>query len=92
MTELRQESLRLLDEFAVGADVEPLVRTTAALKLRVSMMTQATAAALRSRGLAAEAGGLGYIKSQPTADDKILRGFGASSFAKAAKPLTPPAA
>ena len=70
-----------LDEFAMGADVEPLVRTTAALKLRVSMITQATAAALRSRGLAAEAGGLGYIKSQPTADDKILRGFGALSFA-----------
>jgi hypothetical protein len=78
---LRQESLRLLDEFAMGADVEPLVRTTAALKLRVSMITQATAAALRSRGLAAEAGGLGYIRSQPTADDKILRGFGALSFA-----------
>ena len=72
VTELRRESLRLLDEFAVGADVEPLVRTTAALKLRVSMITQATAAALRSRGLAAEAGGLGYIKSQPTADHKIL--------------------
>ena len=81
VTRLRQESLRLLDEFAVGADVEPLVRTTAALKLRVSMITQATAATLRSRGLAAEAGGLGYIKSQPTADDKILRGFGALSFA-----------
>jgi hypothetical protein len=36
------------------------------------MITQATAAALRNRGLAAEAGGLGYIKSQPTADAKIL--------------------
>jgi hypothetical protein len=72
VTTLRRESLRLLDEFAVGADVEPLVRTTAALKLRVSMITQATAATLRSRGLAAEAGGLGYIKSQPTADHKIL--------------------
>jgi hypothetical protein len=52
--------------------VEPLVRTTAALKLRVSMITQATAAHLRSRGLAAAAGGLGYIKSQPTADHRIL--------------------
>jgi hypothetical protein len=45
------------------------------------MMSQTTATALRSRGLAAEAGGLGYIKSQPTADEKILRSFGALSFA-----------
>jgi hypothetical protein len=77
VVKLRQEALCLLDAYAMGADVEPLVRTSAVLKLRVSMITQATAAALRSRGLAAEAGGLGYIKSQPTADDKILRGFGA---------------
>ncbi len=69
---LRQQSLRLLDEFTIGGDVGPLVQTTAALKLRVSMLAQATAAALRSRGLAAAAGGLGYIKSQPTADEKIL--------------------
>ena len=66
--------------FAMGADVGPLTRTTAALKLRVSMMSQTTAAALRSRGLAAEAGGLGYIKSQPTADEKILRDFGVVSL------------
>ena len=65
---LRQQSLQLLDDIRMGADVGPLTRTTAALKLRVSMMAQTTAAALRSRGLAAEAGGLGYIKSQPTAD------------------------
>ena len=78
---LRQQSLQLLDDFRVGADVAPLTRMTAALKLRVSMMAQTTAATLRSRGLAAQAGGLGYIKSQPTADDKILRGFGALSFA-----------
>ena len=78
---LRQRSLRLLDEFTMGTDAGPLVRTTAALKLRVSMMAQATAAALRSRGLAAEAGGLGYIKSQPTADEKILRSFDVASLA-----------
>ncbi|MGH8238410.1 MAG: hypothetical protein ACREXP_15510, partial [Steroidobacteraceae bacterium] len=78
---LRQQSPRLLDDFAVGTDVGPLVRTTAALKLRVSMMAQTAAAALRSRGLAAEAGGLGYIKSQPTADAKILRDLGVLSFA-----------
>jgi hypothetical protein len=71
VSRLRQQSLRLLDDFAVGADVGPLLRTTAALKLRVSMMAQTTATVLRSRGLAAQAGGLGYIKSQPTADRKI---------------------
>jgi hypothetical protein len=73
---LRQQSLHLLDDFRMSEDVGPLTRVTAALKLRVSMMAQTTAAALRSRGLAAEAGGLGYIKSQPTADEKILRSFG----------------
>ncbi|HEY7643223.1 MAG TPA: hypothetical protein VH814_26070 [Steroidobacteraceae bacterium] len=79
---LRHESLRLLDDFSTGADIGPLTRTTAALKLRVSMMSQTTAAALRSRGLAAEACGLGYIKSQPTADEKILRGFGVPVLAR----------
>lgn len=71
VSRLRQQSLRLLDDYSMGDDVGPLTRTTVALKLRVSMMSQTTAAALRSRGLAAEAGGLGYIKSQPTADHKI---------------------
>ena len=78
---LRRQSLQLLDEYSMGADVGPLTRTTAALKLRVSMLSQTTAAALRSRGLVEEAGGLGYIKSQPTADARILRGFGVASFA-----------
>jgi hypothetical protein len=78
---LRRHSLQLLDDFRAGADVAPLTRMTAALKLRVSMLAQTTAAVLRSRGLAAQAGGLGYIKSQPTADLKILRGFGVLSFA-----------
>jgi hypothetical protein len=45
------------------------------------MMAQTAAAALRSQGLAAEAGGLGYIRSQPTADAKILRDLGVLSFA-----------
>ena len=78
---LRRQSLQLLDEYSIGTEAWPLTRTTAALKLRVSMMSQTTAAALRSRGLAEEAGGLGYIRSQPTADEKILRGFGVLSFA-----------
>jgi hypothetical protein len=78
---LRRQSLRLLDAYSTGVDLTPLTRTTAALKLRVSMLSQTTAAALRARGLSEEAGGLGYIKSQPTADEKILRGFGVASFA-----------
>jgi hypothetical protein len=78
---LRRQSLQLLDEYSTGVDVGPLTRTTAALKLRVSMMAQTTAAALRSRGRIEEAGGLGYIKSQPTADANILRSFGVASFA-----------
>jgi hypothetical protein len=69
---LRQQSLQLLDDFRTGTEVAPLTRLTATLKLRVSMMSQTTAAALRSRGLAGQAGGLGYIKSQPTADWKIV--------------------
>jgi hypothetical protein len=77
---LRRQSLQLLDEYSSGVDVGPLTRTTAALKLRVSIMSQTTAAALRSRGLIDEAGGLGYIKLQPTADERILRGFGVASF------------
>jgi hypothetical protein len=76
LARLRQQSLQLLDDFRTGTDVAPLRRMTATLKLRVSMLSQATAAALRSRGLAGQAGGLGYIKSQPTADRKILTGFG----------------
>ena len=78
---LRRQSLQLLDDYSIGKDVGPLTRTTAALKLRVSMMSQTTAAALRSRGLLEEAGGLGYIRSQPTADEKILRAFGVLSLA-----------
>jgi hypothetical protein len=81
LARLRQQSLQLLDDFRMGADVAPLTRMTATLKLRVSMMSQTTAAALRSRGLTGQAGGLGYIKSQPTADRKILSGFGVLSFA-----------
>jgi hypothetical protein len=73
---LRRQSLQLLDDYSTGVDVGPLTRTTAVLKLRVSMLAQMTAVALRGRGLAAEASGLGYIKSQPTADEKILGGFG----------------
>jgi hypothetical protein len=82
---LREYSLRLLDSFSSSADLEPLVNTTSALKLRVSLMAQSIVAALRSREtrtsaeaqrLAADAAELCYIKSQPTADETILRRLG----------------
>jgi hypothetical protein len=85
LSQLRAYALRLLDEFASGSDIQPLKRTTSAMKLRVSLMAQATMTALRdredltpddARRLRADANELCYIKSQPTADDIILRGMG----------------
>jgi hypothetical protein len=73
---LREYSLRLLDDFASDMKVAALLQTTSALKLRVSLLAQATSGVLRSRSeptAAADAAELAYIKSQPTADDRILR-------------------
>lgn len=87
VAQLREYALRLLDDCAPGSDHAPLKKTTSALKLRVSLMAQATIAALRDRedrapadapGLRADASELGYIRSQPTADDLILRSIGIS--------------
>ncbi|MGH8174838.1 MAG: hypothetical protein ACREV5_01085 [Steroidobacter sp.] len=87
MSRLREYSLHLLDHFSPGSDIEPLTKTTSALKLRVSLLTQSTVAALRSldaptaadaRQLASDASELCFIKSQPTADEKILRSLGVS--------------
>lgn len=72
---LREYSLRLLDDFASDLEVDALLKTTSTLKLRVSLLAQATMRVLRSRTdsqAAADAAELGYIESQPTADDKIL--------------------
>ena len=86
MSQLRAYALRLLDDFSSGSDIQPLKKTTSAMKLRVSLMAQATMAALReredrapaaARQLRADASELGFIKSQPTADDIILRSIGA---------------
>lgn len=82
---LRQYSLRLLDDFDTDSNVGALTKSTSALKLRVSLMSQSTVAALRARrdltvaqaqSLAADTSELGYIKLQPTADEKILRSLG----------------
>jgi hypothetical protein len=73
LSQLREYALRLLDDFSSGSDIQPLKRTTSAMKLRVSLMAQTTMTLLRGRGDASE---LCYIKSQPTADEIILRSIG----------------
>lgn len=87
LSQLRGYALRLLDDFSAGSDVRPLKAATSAMKLRVSLMAQATMTSLRGREgltleddprLRADASELGYIKSQPTADEVILRSIGAS--------------
>ena len=88
MARLREYSLHLLDDFSPDSGIERLKKTTSALKLGVSLLAQSTVTALHSRDaptaadtqqLAADAGELCYIKSQPTADERILRSLGVSS-------------
>jgi hypothetical protein len=74
VAQLREYALRLLDEFSTGSDVEPLKNATSTMKLRVSLMAQAT----RSLLSGSDASELGYIKVQPTADEIILRSIGAA--------------
>jgi hypothetical protein len=92
LAQLRAYALRLLDDFTPGSDLQPLQKATSALKLRVSLLAQATMASLRDRDdrpgpdavqRHADASELGYIKWQPTADDVILRSLGVPSPAQA---------
>jgi hypothetical protein len=85
LSQLRAYALRLLDDFSAGSDVQPLKQATSAMKLRVSLMAQSAMASLGCRAdrtpadarqLRADAGELGYIQSQPTADEMILRSIG----------------
>ena len=80
LAQLRGYALRLFDEAASPGAVRALARVTAAMKLRISWLAQATAATLRGRddGAAHE---LGYFRRQPTSDDRILRDIGAQVFA-----------
>lgn len=82
LARLKEYSLRLLDDFSARAEIEPLKKTTSAMKLRVSLIAQSMIATLLSlerpagadvRQLRADAGELRYIKSQPTSDETILR-------------------
>jgi len=74
---LRGYALRLLVDAATPSGDNTLCRVTAALKLRVSWLAQATATALRTRDETA-AQELGYMRQQPTSDDRILRSLGAA--------------
>jgi hypothetical protein len=85
LSQLREYALRLLDDSSARSDIQPLVKTTSAMKLRVSLMAQSTMAALGAREglrptdaqqLRADASELRYIKVQPTADEIILRSLG----------------
>ena len=74
---LRSYSLRLLAEAATPSGADALCRVTAALKLRVSWLAQAAASVVRTRDETA-AQELGYLRLQPTSDDRILRSLGAA--------------
>jgi hypothetical protein len=85
LSQLREYALRLLDDCSAGSEIQPLKKTTSAMKLRVSLMAQSTTASLREREdltpadaqqLRADASELCYIRSQPTADEIILRSLG----------------
>jgi hypothetical protein len=79
---LRRYALCLLDDAARPAAVDSLARVTAAMKLRISWLAQSTASAVRERDGAA-AHELGFIRRQPTCDDKILAGLGRAFDASA---------
>ncbi len=69
---MKDYALRLLDESVSPAVIENLGRVTNAMKLRVSWQAQATAAAVRERDEIA-AKELGYLRMQPTSDERIVR-------------------
>ncbi len=77
---LRSYALRLLDDCRPHGSVDALTRVTSTLKLRVSSMAQSTGRLLRERadGAAADASELGYMRLQPTTDERILKSLSAS--------------
>ena len=79
LAHLREYALRLLDETTESGNVESLSRVTAAIKLRISLHAQSTAAAIRSFDETA-ATELGFLGRQPTSDERILRSIGAASM------------
>lgn len=75
---LKKYALCLLNEASTPSVVDVLSRVTAAMKLRTSWLAQATAVTLR--GLDdASAKELGYLRLQPTSDERILQGLATSA-------------
>jgi hypothetical protein len=66
-----------LDESDRSGAIMSLGRVAEALKLRVSLLAQATSAAVRGFDATAAAE-LEYIKRQPTSDDRILENIAAN--------------
>ncbi len=87
---LREFALRLLDDAASPGAIESLARVTAAVKLRVSWLAQATATELHGVD-GASANELGYLRLQPTSDERILRSIGAPQDSMAAPMASSPA-
>ena len=86
LSQLREYALRVLDDVSSGSDIQPLTKITSTMKLRVSLMAQSTMTKLCGREgrlpadpqqRRADASELSYIRSQPTADEIILRRIGA---------------
>jgi len=82
MSHLREYALRLLDEFGKRRETQRLTSTTAAIKLRASLLARETAAQLKALEstrpadvdqLRVHADELRYIRWQPTQDDKVVR-------------------
>jgi alkylation response protein AidB-like acyl-CoA dehydrogenase len=69
--QLREYAMALLDTAASPAAIETLAGVAAAIKLRVSLLAQATAAAVKPFDESA-AHELGFLRRQPTSDDQIL--------------------
>jgi hypothetical protein len=80
LARLREYALRLLDEAALPSAVESLARVTAAMKLRISWHAQSTAAALKGID-DISASELGYLRLQPTSDERILKSIEISGTA-----------
>jgi alkylation response protein AidB-like acyl-CoA dehydrogenase len=76
LAQLREYSLRLLDDGGSEQAVQSLSRVTAAMKLRISWLAQATAVAVRTFDEVA-ADELGFLRRQPTPDERILENLGA---------------
>jgi hypothetical protein len=71
VAQLRGYAMALLDKAASPAAIETLAGVAATIKLRVSLLAQATAAAVRPFDESA-AHELGFLRRQPTSDDQIL--------------------